>query len=174
MANVPADVAQAITRKKLRYARYADQKEWDLFEKEVGTSDTQYEYQSPDGKTLVWGGKALKFASTKEFRAYYEPLYASMQPMHVLSPGDFTWAAGEGKEGGSNDEVEAVFAFDGVLVIPSLSSWAEMKCGGFYYETWKLVDDDWRLKDLCMRFQYEQRSLLMKLMIFMARFAMKS
>ena len=173
MASVPPTVALAITRKKLRYARYADTKKWDLFEEEVSIPETQYDYQGVGGKTLVWSGKQLKFSSTREFRAYFEPVFASLQTMHTLAPGDFTWAAGDGEDG-REDEVKAIFAFEDQLLLPPFGSWAELRGGGFYYETWKLVDGDWRLINLRMTRNYQKATPLMKLATFLMRSKLKS
>lgn len=172
MDHVSLEVAQAITRKKLRYARYADTKQWDLFEKEVSVPDTQYDYQDVNGKSLVWSGCTLRFSSTKDFRGYFEPVFASLQTLHIVAPGDFT-RVGAG-EAGEEDEVRAVFAFEDQLLMPPFGSWAELRGGGFYYETWKLIDGDWRLKELRMRRNYQKSTFLMKVATALARFRIKS
>ncbi|KAI1501954.1 hypothetical protein F5X99DRAFT_380966 [Biscogniauxia marginata] len=159
MATVTPEVAVALNRKKARYARYADTKQWDKFEDEVALPDAQYDYQDVDGKTLNIGGRTTKFESTKVFTAFFRPFFAKLQTLHNVGPGDFTQTA--------DDEVEAVFAFEDQLLAPPFGSWAEIRGGGFYYETWKRVDGDWFLKDLRMQRTYQKMTFLVALSLFL-------
>ncbi|KAI1637013.1 hypothetical protein F4809DRAFT_650161 [Biscogniauxia mediterranea] len=160
MAAVTPETAVAINRKKARYARYADTKQWDKFEEEVALPDAQYDYQDVEGKTIDLG-TPCKFASTKHFTAFFRPFFARLQTLHNVGPGDFTQTA--------DDEVEAVFAFEDQLLAPPLGSWAELRGGGFYYETWKRVDGDWFLQHLRMQRTYQKTTFLVGLAIFLQR-----
>ncbi|KAI0601316.1 hypothetical protein F4775DRAFT_541434 [Biscogniauxia sp. FL1348] len=157
MAAVTPETAVAINRKKARYARYADTKQWDKFEAEVALPEAQYDYQDVDGQTIQLGA-VCRFGSTKEFTAFFRPFFARLQTLHNVGPGDFTQ---------TGDEVEAVFAFEDQLLLPPLGSWAELRGGGFYYETWRRVDGDWFLQDLRMRRTYQKTSFLVGLAIFL-------
>lgn len=147
MSLVSPEVALAINRKKLRYARYADTKQWDLFEKEVARPETQYDYQGTDGQSIAISGVSCKFAGTKQFRAFFEPAFASLQTLHTVGPGEFTKAA-EDEDEDRDDEVRAIFAFQDQLFAPPFGRLAALRGGGFYYETWRRVDGDWFLVDL--------------------------
>ncbi|KAI5926910.1 hypothetical protein F4810DRAFT_416782 [Camillea tinctor] len=158
MAAVAPETAVAINRKKARYARYADTKRWDKFEEEVALPDAQYDYQDINGKTLDFG-VLTRFPSTKSFTAFFRPFFAKLQTLHNVGPGDFTQKA--------DDEVEAVFGFEDQLLLPPFGSWAELRGGGFYYETWKRVDGEWFLQDLRMQRSYQKVTFLMGLALFL-------
>ncbi len=110
MPVVSPEVALAVGRKKLRYARYVDTKNWDAFEKEVSRPETRYDYQGMDGKTLLLGPTTLRFSCTRDFRRAFETGFAPLQTQHIVAPGDFEqWA---------DDEVRAIFAFEDQLIAP--------------------------------------------------------
>lgn len=152
MSHVTPEVALAISRQKARYARYADTKQWSRFEK-VGLPDGRFSFLGVDGEPLMMG-KALVFDTARSFAAFFESFFAGLETMHNLSPGDFE------KSEEKADEVKAVFGFEDQLLSKTLGSWVEIRGGGFYTETWKLVDGEWYIKELTMRRTYQKASML--------------
>lgn len=160
MAHVTPEVAQAISRQKARYGRYADTKQWDKWEKEIALPDARYSFFDTNGQPLMVGKQALAFDSAKAVTAYFEKFFASLETMHNLGPGDFEQA--------SADEVKAVFGFEDQVMNKALGHWAEIRGGGFYYETWKLVDGQWYIKDLRMERTYQKMTFLVSLSLTIA------
>lgn len=152
MSHVTPEVAMAITRQKARYARYADTKQWGLFEK-IGHPNGRFSFLGTDGEPLVMG-KALVFDSAASFASFFEKFFAGLETMHNISPGDFE------PSDQSSDEVKAVFGFEDQLLPKALGSWVEIRGGGFYTETWKLIDGEWCIQELSMRRTYQKMSLL--------------
>ena len=56
---------------------------------------------------------------------------------------------------------------------PPFGSWAEIRGGGFYYETWKRVDGDWFLQDLRMQRTYQKMTFLVGLGRFLQKLGIK-
>lgn len=155
MASKPVspEVAVAINRKKARYGRYVDTKQWDKYTAEVALSDAKYDFLDVNGKPLTVGRDPLKFEDTKSMTDFFAKFFAKMQTQHMFGSGDFTTTD-------KDDEVKAVFALEDQILTPPLGSWAEIRGGGFYYETWKWVDGDWFLKDLRMERTYQKMTFL--------------
>ncbi|KAI0023415.1 hypothetical protein F4780DRAFT_80044 [Xylariomycetidae sp. FL0641] len=159
---VSAETAQAITSKKARYARYADLKAWEAFAAEVAYPEATYDYQDASGSSLVVGGRALKFESTAAFFGFIAPFFAPLQTLHNIGPGDFSPA-----EHDDDDEVDVVFGFEDQLLAPPLGAWAEIRGGGYYYETWKRDrDGDWKLLTLKMRRTYQKMTTLVAIALW--------
>ncbi|CAJ2509580.1 Uu.00g146060.m01.CDS01 [Anthostomella pinea] len=152
------EAATAISRKKARYARYADTKQWGAYADEVALPNCTYAFEDVNGLTLNAGGNKLQFASTVEFTAFFGAFFAKLQTLHNLGPGDFTQTA--------PDEVRAVFSVEDQILAPPFGAWAEIRGGGYYYETWKMVDGDWFLSDLRMRRTYQKMTLLVQVAFF--------
>lgn len=160
MAHVSPEVALAITRQKARYGRYADTKQWDKFEMEIGLPGACYSYCDGDGKPLMVGKQALVFDSAKSTAAFFKKFFTPQNTMHNLSIGDFEQVA--------PDEVKAIFGFEDQIVSKVLGRLAEIRGGGYYYETWKLVDGQWYIKDLKMERTYQNMSLLVNVLLTVA------
>lgn len=155
MAHVSPEVANAITRQKTRYARYADTKQWDKWEHEVFHPTAKFAFLDVKGAPLMVGKKPLVFDSAKAIAAYYLKFFAEVNTMHNIGPGDFEQVA--------PDEVRAVFGVEDQVVSKALGLWASIRGGGYYYETWRLVDGQWRIADLRMERTYQEMSMLVKL-----------
>ncbi|KAF5517173.1 hypothetical protein CGCA056_v011013 [Colletotrichum aenigma] len=154
MAHVSPEVALAISRQKARYARYADTKQWDKFDKEIGLPTAQYVYCGTDGQPVVLGTQKCVFASPGACAAWFGNFFSYLETLHNIGIGDFEQIA--------PDQVKAVFGFEDQLFSKQLGSWAGLRGGGFYYETWKLVDGEWYIQDLRMERTYQQATFLFK------------
>lgn len=160
MAHVTPEVALAITRQKLRYARYADTKQWDLFEK-IGVPDGRFNFFGADGEPLRMG-KAVVFDSAKSFADFFNHFFSGLETLHNIAPGDFETS------NENPDEVKAIFAFEDQLLSKTFGSWFEIRGGGHYNETWKLIDGEWYLKELNMKRTYQKESLLVRVISLVA------
>ncbi|KFH43814.1 hypothetical protein ACRE_054030 [Hapsidospora chrysogenum ATCC 11550] len=160
MAHVSPEIALAITRQKARYGRYADTKQWDKFERDIALSDARYSYCDVNGKPLQVGKQALVFDSARSAAAFFERFFAPQATMHNLGVGDFEHTA--------EDEVQSVFGFEDQIVSKALGSLAEIRGGGYYYETWKRVGGEWYIKDLKMVRTYQKASLLVHVLLTIA------
>ncbi|KAI1849066.1 hypothetical protein JX265_011271 [Neoarthrinium moseri] len=155
MSLPPPDVIAAITRKKARYGRYADTKQWHKYEGDVSLPSTRYRFLDVSGAPLRVGGfGVLVFDSTRTFTAFFTRFFANLQTLHNIGPGDFEQVRA--------DEVKVVWGFEDQLLVPPLGALAEIRGGGFYYETWRLTGGDWFLHDLEMKRTYQKETLLVK------------
>lgn len=152
MAHVTPEVAQAITRQKARYARYADLKLWDKWVDDIFLPDARATYNDTQGQPLTIAGRAMAFDSAHGAAAFLEPIFAQLDTLHNITPGDF--------EKVSDTEVRAVFGFEDNLLSKTLRHWAELRGGGYYNETWKLVDGQWYISDLRMVRTYQKMTFL--------------
>lgn len=143
MPEVSPEVAAIITRKKLWYCRYADTAQWHLFD-QVALPECTFEYGS-GGKTLVNAGTTYAWGSTEEFTAAFTKLFANLQTIHLVGPGEF--------EQIGPAEVKAVFTvvyFSALKNNAAESTGVQGTGGGHYFETYKRKGGDWLLASLKM------------------------
>lgn len=152
MAHVSPEVAIAITRQKARYCRYADTMQWDRLGREITLPDARLAYCDAHGKPLQVSGRALVFDSAHSFVTFYDKFFAQLDTMHIVSAPDLERVA--------DDEVKAIFGFEDQVISKYLGSWFECRGGGYYYTTWKLVDEQWYIKDLRMERTYQKLTVL--------------
>lgn len=139
---VPPEDAAIIRLKKLQYCRAADTEDWDLFES-MFLPDVTVHMVDDTGTTLNENGIEHKFSSRDAWMTAAKAIVASMQIHHtvaepeleLIEPGvvrgiwNVTYHMGtKGPEGGTHSTG-----------------------GGFYYETWKKVGDDWFMADMEMQ-----------------------
>lgn len=155
MAHVSPEVAVAITRQKTRYCRYADTKQWYKLASDVALPDARLVYCDSEGKPLQVSGRDLVFDSAQSFAAFYDKFFAQFDTMHNIGPADLEQVAA--------DEVNSVFGFEDQVMSKPLGAWGEIRGGGYYYTTWKLVDGEWYIKDLKMIRTYQKMTLLVKI-----------
>ncbi|RTE85003.1 hypothetical protein BHE90_000387 [Fusarium euwallaceae] len=155
MAHVTPEVALAITRQKARYGRYADTKQWDKFAQDIALPDARFSFYDTEGKLLVAGPQSLAFDSVKGCAAFFGKFFSQFQTQHNFGPGDF--------EQVGPDEVKAIFGMEDQIMSKYLGAWVEIRGGGFYHETWKLVDGEWYLQDLRLERTYQKETVLVKI-----------
>lgn len=160
MAHVSPEVALAITRRKARYARYADTKQWDKFES-LNLPTTNYSFIHNDGTPIMFGSKALVFDSPARVAAYFKKFFAAQDTMHNIGPGDFEYV--------SDTEVKAVWGFEDQLISKTWGSWMKIRGGGYYYETWRFVDGEWFIADLRMERRYQEETFLVRVGLAIAK-----
>jgi hypothetical protein len=148
MAAVSPEIAQIITTKKLQYCRFADTHQWEKFA-QVAFPECTYEY-TDHGVLLVDNGFTYKWNSTAEFTGFFSMAFQTLQTMHLVGPGEFTYL--------NPDEVEAIFP---VVYHSALAKGAESTKGvtgtggGHYREIYKRKDDDWLMAKCTMDRIYE-------------------
>ncbi|KAI9170598.1 Non-canonical non-ribosomal peptide synthetase FUB8 [Paramyrothecium foliicola] len=134
---------------------YADTKQWDKFANDVALQDAVMSYCDTTGQPLMFGNRSLVFDSPVATATFFKSFFASLETMHNISIGDF--------EQISHDEVKAIFGFEDQLLSKYLGTWVEIRGGGFYYETWKLENGEWYIKELKMQRTYQKETILVKL-----------
>jgi hypothetical protein len=146
---VPPEIAQIITAKKLQYGRFVDTHQWDKFASQVAFPECTFEY-TDHGKLIVDKGFEYKWATTADFVGFFSVAFETLQTMHHVGPGEFTWLA--------VDEVEAIFpiVYHSALAKGANSTQGVTGTGGgHYYETYKRKGTDWFMKKCRMDRIYE-------------------
>lgn len=156
MALVSHETAQALTRRKARYARYADTKQWDKFES-IFLPNATSAFVDRDGNPITMGKQGLVFDTGKAMAAYFEKFNTGQDAIHNIGPGDF--------EQVGPDEVKAVWVVEYQTISRTLGTWQKIRGGGYYHETWKRVDGEWYIADLRMERAYQEESPLVKVML---------
>ncbi|KAH8886026.1 hypothetical protein GQ53DRAFT_750848 [Thozetella sp. PMI_491] len=149
MPEVSPEVINIITRKKLWYCRYSDTGKWHLFD-QVAVPECKFEYHS-EGKVLVHAGFTYAWPSREGFTSFFSKAFENLQTMHLLGPGEFDQI--------SQDEVKAVFPvayFSALKKTATASHGVQGQGGGYYFETYKRVGDDWLMADLKFERTYEK------------------
>jgi hypothetical protein len=149
MPEVPPEVAQLITKKKLQYCRFADTHQWEKYD-QVALPECTYEYRS-EGKVFVNAGFTYAWGSTEEFTTFFSVVFETLQTMHLIGPGEF--------EQISEDEVQAIFPvvyFSALKKGVDSSHGVQGQGGGHYVETYKRKGNDWFMATLKMDRIYEK------------------
>ncbi|KAI9151304.1 hypothetical protein HJFPF1_08506 [Paramyrothecium foliicola] len=136
MPPVPPEIAQIITTKKLQYCRFADTHQWANFS-QVAFPECTYEY-TDHGEIIVDHGFTYSWGSTTEFTDFFSAAFQTLQTMHLVGPGEFTFV--------SEDEIEAIFpiVYHSALAKTATSTQGVTGTGGgHYYETYKRKGTDW-------------------------------
>jgi hypothetical protein len=63
--------------------------------------------------------------------------FANAQSLHIFGPGNLEQTA--------DDEVTAIWGTEDQIIVNGSAGLVEMRGGGYYFETWKKVGDDWLL-----------------------------
>ncbi|KAL1885811.1 hypothetical protein Plec18167_001306 [Paecilomyces lecythidis] len=152
---VPFEISQKIHQKKAQYGRYIDTKQWDEFD-QIALPDAELIFLDTNGSVLTVGKTALTFSTPKQFTTFFRRFFANAQTLHMFGPGDL-------QQTGS-DEVKAIWSMEDQIIMKYSGGLAEVRGGGFYYETWKLKDGEWFLKSLRLERTYTKFSLLVRIL----------
>lgn len=147
MPEVSPEIVNIITRKKLWYCRYTDTSQWHLFDN-VAVHECKFEHLL-DGEVYAKDGFTYSWGSREEYISFCSTALTNLQTMHSIGPGEF--------EQVGEDEVKAVFPvtyFSAQKKTESISH--GIQGGGYYFETYKRVGDDWMLTDSKMERVYEK------------------
>jgi hypothetical protein len=148
---VPPEVAQIITDKKLKYARFADTHQWDKFD-QVALPECTYEY-TDHGELIVDQGFEYSWGSTDEFTSFFSVAFDTLQTIHMTGPGEFTF---------NGKDCNTVLATFPVIYHSALARGVDTSQGitgmggGHYYETYVRKGDDWFMSKCTMDRIYEQ------------------
>lgn len=135
---VSPETAEIITRKKSQYGRCIDTKQWKSID-QVALPDAELTFLDIDGSDLKIGPTPLHFVSCKSFGEFCRKLFQNAQTLHMLGPGELDQTAA--------DEVTAIWSMEDQLIMNFTAGLGDVRGGGYYFETWKLRDGDWFLKD---------------------------
>ncbi|GAD93728.1 hypothetical protein NECHADRAFT_102143 [Paecilomyces variotii No. 5] len=152
---VPFEISQKIHQKKAQYGRYIDTKQWDKFD-QVALPDADLTFLDTNGSLLSIGNKALAFQTPKQFTNFFRRFFANAQTLHMFGPGDLQQTG--------VDEVKAIWSMEDQIIMKYTGGLAEIRGGGFYFETWKLKDGDWFLQSLRLERTYTKISLLARVL----------
>ncbi|CAI6085857.1 unnamed protein product [Clonostachys chloroleuca] len=155
MAPPSPEVALAISSQKALYGIYADTKQWDKWANAIALPDARYVYTATNGKPLALGSKLTVFDTSKGCAAFFAGFFSQLQTLHNLGPGTFDQV--------SPDKVHSIFSVEDQLYHKYLGTWMALRGGGFYYETWKLVDGKWYISELKFERAYQKMTLIFKL-----------
>lgn len=158
MASITPEVALAISNQKARYARLADTKQWDTMATAVFLPNVRLRYCNANGQPLMVGSRALVFDSASTFAQLYKRMFAGVDSQHNIAPGEFEPGSMEG-------EVKAIFGIEDQVTSKVFGSWAELRGGGYYHETWRLKDGQWYIQELELRRTYQNATLLVRILL---------
>jgi len=139
---VSREAAEIIHRKKAQYCRYADTKQWNLFDT-IALPDATFEYRNEGGAVISFGGVDCSFSSRDALIAYMTDSFKDQQLIHALSQGEL--------EQTGPDEIKAIWTVIWHVGTKAAEEGSHATWGGFYYETWRRIGEDWFLAT--MRFE---------------------
>lgn len=136
------EIAEIIRQKKSQYVRYIDTKQWSKFEL-IALPNAELSFYNPDGSIMTIGRKRLSFISIHTFAEYFGKVFTNAQTLHMVGNAEFEMVG--------SDEVRVIWSMEDQIII---SHYAEMRGGGYYFETWVKTENDWFLKSLRLERTY--------------------
>jgi hypothetical protein len=145
------EIAEIIRHKKSQYVRYIDTKQWSKFEL-VALPDAELSFYNPDGSIMTLGRKHLLFISIRAFAEYFGKFFDSAQTLHMIGNAEFEMV--------TSDEVKVIWSMEDQIIISHI---AEIRGGGYYYETWVKTENGWFLKSLKLERTYMKYNLFARI-----------
>jgi hypothetical protein len=145
MGPITFEAYQAIVKKKAQYGRFVDTKQWDQMQA-IALPSARFKFQHPDGTVISRDGKDLDFDSCSSFVDYFCQFFSNAQTLHMFGPPQMTLM--------SEDEASVIWAMEDRIYFQGNSRLAEIRGGGYYYETWVRKDSLWWLADLVLTRTY--------------------
>ncbi|KAL1865494.1 hypothetical protein Daus18300_007139 [Diaporthe australafricana] len=162
------EVAEIIRRKKTQYCRFADTRQFQLFEK-IALPSATFKFVGPDGSLVIEGGVEYYWDNLAGFSDFFSKAFENIQVVStfcktvsfhggievslILGKGIHSVGPGELEQTGP-DEFKAIFT----VIYHAGPKGTDVKNhgtgGGHYHETWKRQGDDWFLADLYMQRLY--------------------
>ncbi|KAI0104096.1 hypothetical protein F4776DRAFT_648365 [Hypoxylon sp. NC0597] len=144
--SVSSEARDIITRKKQQYCRFADMNQWQNMSK-IALPEATYKFCQSDGSLVSVDGVEYSFSSTAEWVKYFsDNPFNRVDAIHLVGPGEF--------EQNGPDEVKAIFALIYHASMKGPNTESHHTGGGYYYETWKRIEDDWFLQELKLERTY--------------------
>ncbi|GAM83042.1 hypothetical protein ANO11243_010280 [Dothideomycetidae sp. 11243] len=164
--DVPLDVAAAITAKKAMYGRFLDTKQWDKLQELVVLPDCEFLFLDQQKKPMLAGSKPLIYSNSAEFVKGLSGVMNMGDTQHLFGAGQFSFTTK------NRDEVSAIWALQDTMIIRNTFGLVEVSGGGYYYETWKLVDGQWYMKSLRLERTFSRNSVIASLFALLGRFGL--
>ncbi|KAF4335674.1 hypothetical protein FBEOM_10474 [Fusarium beomiforme] len=142
---VSPEAAAIIQRKKAQYCRFADSNQWDRFDS-IMLPNATFLFHNPDGSVITKGDIEYSWSSTKEWVAFFENEFKTMQTIHIIGPAEMEQIA--------PDEIKAIWAVTYHAGTKEHEGGVHGTGGGHYHETWRKVGDDWFMESLRMERLY--------------------
>ena len=132
------EAMESIRQRKAKYCRFLDTKQFDAWEA-LFTPDAKIVFYKPDDTVMA------KFDSIAEMAAMTRELFATTRTIHQTHNSEIEFA--------SDTEAHAIWSMEDWHVHePENGNPPKTMHGyGFYHETWKLIDGQWRLARLELR-----------------------
>lgn len=141
---VSPEAAAIIQRKKAQYCRFADSNQWDRFDS-IMLPNATFLFHNPDGSVITKGDIEYSWSSTKDWVAFFENEFKTMQTIHIVGPAEMEQIA--------PDEIKSIWAVTYHAGTKEQGG-VHGTGGGHYHETWKKVGDDWFIESLRMERLY--------------------
>ncbi|RBR09527.1 hypothetical protein FVER53590_00075 [Fusarium verticillioides] len=103
-------------------------------------------FHNPDGSVITKGDIEYSWSSTKDWVAFFENEFKTMQTIHIVGPAEMEQIA--------PDEIKAIWAVTYHAGTKEHEGGVHGTGGGHYHETWKKVGDDWFMESLRMERLY--------------------
>ncbi|KAI1047802.1 hypothetical protein LB505_012841 [Fusarium chuoi] len=142
---VSSEAAAIIQRKKAQYCRFADSNQWDRFDS-IMLPNATFLFHNPDGSVITKGDIEYSWSSTKDWVAFFENEFKTMQTIHIVGPAEMEQIA--------PDEIKAIWAVTYHAGTKEHEGGVHGTGGGHYHETWRKVGDDWFMESLRMERLY--------------------
>ncbi|KAL7762708.1 hypothetical protein ACKLNR_009243 [Fusarium oxysporum f. sp. zingiberi] len=142
---VSTEAAAIIQRKKAQYCRFADSNQWDRFDS-IMLPNATFLFHNPDGSVITKGDIEYSWSSTKDWVAFFENEFKTMQTIHIVGPAEMEQIAA--------DEIKCIWAVTYHAGTKEHEGGVHGTGGGHYHETWKKVGDDWFMESLRMERLY--------------------
>ncbi|KAL7928258.1 hypothetical protein V8C35DRAFT_318566 [Trichoderma chlorosporum] len=121
-------------------------REWHLYDK-ITVRECKFE-QFFDEKVYAKDGLTYSLRSLDEYISFCYTALADLQTMHSIGPGEF--------EQVNKDEIKVVFPVTYFSAPEKAQSASQEIRGGYYFETYQRMDDDWMMTDSKMERVYEK------------------
>ncbi|KAI7762941.1 hypothetical protein LZL87_013432 [Fusarium oxysporum] len=142
---VSPEAAAIIQRKKAQYCRFADSNQWNRFDS-IMLPNATFLFHNPDGSVITKGDIEYSWSSTKDWVAFFENEFKTMQTIHIVGPAEMEQIA--------PDEIKAIWAVTYHAGTKEHEGGVHGTGGGHYHETWKKVGNDWFMESLRMERLY--------------------
>ncbi|KAF5659806.1 sterol 3-beta-glucosyltransferase [Fusarium circinatum] len=142
---VSPEAAAIIQRKKAQYCRFADSNQWNRFDS-IMLPNATFLFHNPDGSVITKGDIEYSWSSTKDWVAFFENEFKTMQTIHIVGPAEM--------EQIGPDVIKAIWAVTYHAGTKEHEGGVHGTGGGHYHETWKKVGDDWFMESLRMERLY--------------------
>ena len=172
MGDIHTSAIEVIRRKKARYCRYVDTKQFHLLSS-LAYPSAVFTFFDLSGDVLRSGNVRWSFTSVDAFAGAMQASLKNAQTLHITGGNPDVQAV----PGSDGTQLEVIWGMQDIIALPSvlgiLPIWVHG--GGYYHEIWerRQEDGDWLLKELKLHRTLLQYSLVAGIAIRIARLFQK-